>query len=111
LKYAQLTDLRYKHQLFTRPYIGAYMGAGQGTFDKLQENKVHYGIGARVNKACNLPGISIDRFECLPEFGNPQRVQHIVEPWIRGGDSTRDHVRRVNYQAMLKHKEAKKSIF
>jgi hypothetical protein len=104
LQQAQLTDMGYKHQLFARPYIGAYMGAGQATLDRSQENKVHYGVGARVPKSCNLPGVSIDRFECLPEYGNPQRVQHVVEPWIRGGDNTRDHVRRVNYQAMLNHK-------
>lgn len=111
LQHALLTDQRYKNQLFVRPYMGAYMGAGQGTFNKQKENELHYGVGARVSKSCNLPGVSIDRFECLPEFGNPQRVQHVVEPWIRGGDNTRDYVRRINYQAMLKHKNAKKEIF
>ena len=40
----------------------------------------------------------------LPCFGNPQRVEHVVEPspdiggWIRGGDNTRDLVRRINYK-------------
>lgn len=111
LQHAPLTDPRYKHQLYARPYMGAYMGAGQGALDKIEENKLHYGMSARHAKSCNLPGVSIDRFECLPEFGNPQRVQHVVEPWIRGGDNTRDHVRRVNYQAMLQHKANKKNIW
>ena len=39
----------------------------------------------------------------LPCYGNPQRVEHIVEPpvriggWIRGGEPTRDIVRKINY--------------
>jgi hypothetical protein len=49
-------------------------------------------------------GKSTYRFQCPPEFGNPQRIEHIEPPpipvggWIRGGDNTRDYVRRVDFQ-------------
>ena len=56
-------------------------------------------------KPCEVTrGTTFYRYQCLPEFGNPQRVQHIIQPpveiggWIRGGDNTRDYVRRVDYQ-------------
>jgi len=107
LTFSQLTDPRLIHQLFSRPYLGAYMGAGQNTANyKNTESELIHGLDTRggPRKACDvLAGVSIDRFECLPEYGNPQRVQHVVEPWIRGGDNTRDHVRRVNYALRLKN--------
>lgn len=109
LRKAKLTDERYIHQLWTRPYLGAYMGAGQSSLgNKDTESELIMGLDTRggPRRACDvLSGVSIDRFECLPEYGNPQRVQHIVEPWIRGGDNTRDYVRRVNYEAKMRNKK------
>lgn len=102
LRFSALTNKRYLHQLFTRPYLGSYMGAGQASLNnKDLETELIYGLDTRggPRKACDvLAGVSINRFDCLPEFGNPQRVQHIIEPWVRGGDNTRDYVRRINYQ-------------
>lgn len=102
LRYSMLTNKRYIHQLFTRPYLGSFEGAGQSSLsNKDVESQLFYGLDTRggPRKACDvLAGVSIDRFECLPEYGNPQRVQHVVEPWVRGGDHTRDYVRRVNYE-------------
>ena len=102
LRYSSLTDKRYIHQLFTRPYLGSFQGAGQRSLDnKNLESELIYGLDTRgvPRKACDVTaGVSIDRFWCLPDYGNPQRVQHVVEPWIRGGDHTRDYVRRVNYE-------------
>lgn len=103
VRHGMLTDKRYIHQLWTRPYLGSYMGAGQRSLNnKDLESELIYGLDTRggPRRACDvLAGVSIDRFQCLPEFGNPQRVQHVVEPWIRGGENTRDYVRRVNYEA------------
>jgi hypothetical protein len=103
LRFAPLTDPRLLHPLFARPYLGSYMGAGQRSLgNKDLETELTYGLDTRggPRRACDvLSGVSIDRFQCLPEHGNPQRVQHVVEPWIRGGDNTRDYVRRVNYEA------------
>lgn len=110
----KLTDPRLIHQLCTRPYRGAYKGAGQNSScGKDIESQLIHGLDTRggPRKACDaLAGVSIDRFHCLPEYGNPQRVQHVVEPWIRGGDNTRDHVRRVNYERRLKNAQNSKLI-
>lgn len=111
LRHAELTDKRFIDQLFTRPYLGSFMGAGTGPTDVTVESNLIHGHTTRAytNRACDvLSGVSIDRFESLPEFGNPQRVQHIVEPWTRGGTHTRDMVRRVNYDARCANKKNNK---
>lgn len=114
LRYADLTDKRYIHQLMTRPYLGAYMGAGQNSQNnKDVESELIQGLDTRggAQRSCDvLAGVSIDRFECLPEYGNPQRVQHIVEPWTRGGENTRDYVRRINYEAKCLNSQNNKLI-
>ena len=105
LYHASLTNQRNINQLLHRPYLGAYIGAGQNTSNNKDiESELINGLDTRggPRRACDvLSGVSIDRFECLPEYGNPQRVQHIVPTWIRGGDNTRDYVRRVNYEAKM----------
>lgn len=102
LRFAPLTNRRYINQLFTRPYAGSFQGAGQRSLNnKDVESQLIHGLDTRgwtLRSGDSLAGVSIDRFETLPEYGNPQRVQHVVEPWIRGGDNTRDYVRRVNYE-------------
>jgi hypothetical protein len=107
LIHSNITNPRLKKQLLTRPYLGAYLGAGQSTSNQKDlETELIYGLDTRggPRRACDvLSGVSINRFECLPEFGNPQRVKHIVPVWIRGGDNTRDYVRRVNYEAKMKN--------
>src|SRR3989344_1384982 len=93
LHYSALTDQRYRHQLFTRPYAGAFMGAGQRSIDnKDLETELFCGYDTRgyPRRACDvLSGVSIDRFESLPDYGNPQKVEHIIEKGVRGGESTR----------------------
>lgn len=104
LRYAPLTNPHMIHQLFTRPYAGAFMGAGQNALgQKDLETQLIYGLDTRggPRRACDvLAGVSIDAapWQCLPDYGNPQRVEHVVEPWVRGGDHTRDYVRRVSYE-------------
>lgn len=114
LIHAPLTDPRVINQVFTRPYLGSYEGAGRSSRGhKDIESQLFHGLDTRggPRKACDvLAGVSIDRFECLPEYGNPQRVQHVVEPWIRGGDNTRDYVRRINYESRLKNADNNKTI-
>lgn len=108
-RYNELTDKRYIDQLFTRPYLGAYMGAGKNSFDKDTETDLIYGHNTRSDprRACDvLSGVSIDRFWALPEYGNPQRVQHIIPTaWVRGGEHTRDFVRRVDYERRCLNKK------
>lgn len=112
LSRAPLTDQRYINQLFTRPYAGTgYQGAGSNTWNhKNTESRLIMGEDTRggPRRACDvLAGVSINAhpWQSLPEFGNPQREQHIIEPWTRGGEPTRDYVRRVNYNKRLANQQ------
>jgi len=99
-RYAPLTNQGEIHQLFTRPYQTVpYMGAGQNSgCNKDLESRLIYSEATSTNKPCQaVSEATIDRFQCLPDYGNPQRVVHTIEPWVRGGTNTRDYVRRVNY--------------
>jgi len=94
------TNAREKFQLLTRPYLGYYMGPGtqSNEFTDL-ETALFQGVGTNLReKACQpSQGSTTTRFVCLPEFGNPQRVERIIYPFTRGGEPTRDYVRRVDY--------------
>jgi hypothetical protein len=109
LRYADLTNRREIYQLKTRPYSTVpYMGVGSRSLNnKDVESELTMGLNTQlVKKACQpTSGVSIDRFWSLPDYGNPQRVQHTVEPWIRGGENTRDYVRRVNYERQCLNKK------
>jgi|694.fasta_scaffold00943_21 hypothetical protein len=96
LQQSALTQFRQNKQLFSRPYLGAYMGVGQNTANnKDLESELLTGEIAKISRANNLAGITIDRFSYLPECNYPQRVQHIIHPTVvRGGEATRDFVRR-----------------
>ena len=50
------------------------------------------------------------RFNYLPSCGNPQKVKHVVEPWVRGGEHTRDYVRRVDFVRKCLNKKNNKII-
>lgn len=114
LRYADLSNKRYIQQLFTRPYKGAYIGAGQNTDEhKDLETKLFTGLDTRsyARRACDvLSEVSINRFECLPSYGNPQRVKHIVPIWVRGGEHTRDMVRRIDYKRRLENMKTDKIV-
>ncbi len=115
LRYGPLTNLKNIFQLYTRPYLGNYMGAGQPSEGlKDIESELIMGLDTRgvPRRACDvLSEVSINRFDSLPEFGNPQKVEHVVEPWIRGGDGTRDYVRRVNYENQFLNGKLKKDLW
>jgi len=106
LRYAELTDPNLINQLYTRPYVGCYKGAGQRALTKnVLETHLLTGIDTRIRPACDvLADAYVDRFQYLPEYGNPQRVKHVIPAWHWGGTNTRDYVRRINY---IKHCEKK----
>jgi hypothetical protein len=114
LRNSRLTNKRFIHQLQTRPIRGAFKGAGSGSLcHKDIESKLIMGEDTRgqVLKSRDvLAGVTIDRFHILPNYGNPQRVKHIIEPWVRGGDNTRDHIRQINYTSKLKNKRTSKIV-
>lgn len=104
---SELNNLRYRNQLYTRPYAGFYCGPGQPSLDQKDlESTLQQGLLTNLRqKPCEASrGKSMYRFTHLPEFGNPQREEHVVVPpehlggWIRGGAPTRDYVRRIDYQ-------------
>ena len=108
LRVGTMTNGGEIYQLFTRPYLGAYQGAGTNCGAGVQkdiESRLLFGTPTTTYKPCEpLSEVTINRFDCLPSFGNPQRVQHIVEPWVRGGEASRDYVRRVSYDKFCTNK-------
>jgi len=117
LVHPPLTNLRTINQLFTRPYVGNYQGPGRhskcpNTMDT--ESRLWQGDFDPHIKSCGRTGgldITTYALNYLPCFGNPQRVDRVVEPvpdvggWIRGGENTRDFVRRVDYRRRCLNKE------
>lgn len=100
-RYAPLTNLKSVQQLYTRPYVSqGYRGAGSNNLDQKDlESALLQGNTTTNYKACeNTSGVYIDRFEYLPEYGSPQKVVHIIQPWTRGGILSRELVRRLSYE-------------
>jgi len=112
-----LTNLRTINQLYTRPYLGNYQGPGRHSTNadlSEVESRLWQGEYDPHLGSCGRTGgldITTYGFNYLPCFGNPQRVNHVVEPipevggWIRGGEHTRDLVRRVDYRRRCLNKE------
>lgn len=104
LTFSWLTNQRQINQLYTRPYLGWYEGAGQPPTDPdivdMETSLIQSDL-TKFKSNCNRSKeTSQYRFNCLPEYGNPQRVEHIIEPWVRGGIQTRDHIRRVHRKCL-----------
>jgi len=97
---SELTNPRLIHQHQTRTFLGSYRGAGQqGLGEELSLVQSDLRVGQFQTKAnfCNPAreaNIQEYNLEYLPKFGNPQRVDRVVEPWTRGGEPTRDFARR-----------------
>lgn len=105
MRFAALTNPRLIHQLFARPFGGSFRGPGQPSLgNKDLESELLAGHQMRTHKSVQPTAeATIDRFIPLPEYGNPQRVWHVVEPWTRGGEHTRDYVRRVDWERRCGH--------
>jgi hypothetical protein len=102
LRSAPLTNPRVINQLFTPPYLTVpYMGPGRDSLNnKDLESELLQGMEDTHFNACgNLSEITIDRFQCLPNFiAAVQDPIHIIPTWwVNGGMPTRDLVRSVNY--------------
>ena len=105
---AELTNMRHRNQVFHPSVCGILLWTvGMPSLDKKDlESALQQGLLTNLEQsACeSYRGKSFYRYNDLPEFGNPQRLQHIQEPpvavggWIRGGSATRDYVRRVDYK-------------
>jgi len=100
LRLAPPTNYGQIQQLYRAPYTTVpYMGAGSAPTANIGlESELMQGMTNTTFKSCEpTSGVTINRFQCLPDFGNPQKVERIVPVWVRGGENTRDFVRRVNY--------------
>ena len=107
LFFAELTNLRHHNQLFARPYAGFFCGPGMRSIGhKDLESTLQQSLLTNLRqKPCEASrGKSMYRFQALPDFGNPQRIEVIEPPpthlggWTRGGLPSRDLVRRIDYQ-------------
>ena len=96
LFHSDITQYKQHKQLFARPYYGQYKGPGQPNSDnKNIESLLYQGNRTKISKSNNLAGVTIDRFSYLPVCFFPQKVENIIMNGIvRGGDATRDFVRR-----------------
>jgi len=98
-----LTRDRCRVQLFSRIFTGC-PNLKPGVADAGEELKITQG-----QSSTNLEGVT---YSCkravmekqtanftplIPCVAEIQKEEHIVEPWIRGGDSTRDFVRRQEF--------------
>lgn len=115
LRYADLTNKGEIYNLYTRAYTQVpYMGAGSNSTSpdiRVLESIIQQGQYAPTFKSCErTSGITYNRMQCLPDYGNPQRVKHVIEPWVRGGEVTRDYVRRVNYEKACLNKQNNKLL-
>jgi hypothetical protein len=100
LRFSPLTNQGEIYQLLTRPYVSVpYMGAGQNNSCLRDvESRLIFGDSTTTYKPCEpLSEVTVDRFQCLPDYGNPQRVEHVIPRFLWGGENTRDYVRRVTY--------------
>lgn len=105
LRYADLTNKGEIYELYTRSYKQVpYMGAGSNSTDpdlRVLESQILQGHATTNDKPCErTSGITYNRMHHLPDYGNPQRLVHVLEDlfWVRPGENTRDYVRRVNYE-------------
>ena len=108
LRNGTMTNKRYINQLNARPFMGpANQSAGRNNASKNPDlsSQMRHGVSTTTYKPTEkTSGVSIDRFNCLPEFGNPQRVEHVIENWVRGGEHTRDVIRRQDHAARIRSK-------
>lgn len=107
IMFPESSNLRNINQLYTRPYVGFFCGAGMRAIGhKDTESALHQGVLTNLrDKSCQTATMkTIHRFTPLPDYGNPQKIEHIIQPsprqggWVRGGIHTRDYVRQIDYQ-------------
>lgn len=97
---SQLTRDRCRIQLFSRIFQGC-PNLKPGVVDPDQEMPILQGTGSSTLDGTVYPckktitELETKHFEplvdCVKEV---QKPEHIVEPWVRGGDDTRSYVRR-----------------
>ena len=109
------TNPKIKKQLFRNPYMTTPFVGKFVKFDERSKVPAVTNIGSRLQmgeairekKPCqpksdtkytDIDGLPFPRWEDLHSWVNPQVVQHIVTPWIWGGEDTRSFTKAVSYE-------------
>jgi hypothetical protein len=97
---SQLTRDRCRVQLFSRIFQGC-PNLKPGVVNPDQEMPLIQGTGSTTYEGVSFPckktitEITTKQFDPLTECAKEvQKSEHIVEPWVRGGDDTRNYVKR-----------------
>jgi len=96
---SKITHGKCKNQLSTRLFTSG-PDLSVGGFEPLLESRITQGENTSLDKPCeSYRGKGFDTMtpmlSCLAsEVQNPD---HIVPIWVRGGESTRDHVKQKNF--------------
>lgn len=97
---AQLTRDRCRIQLFSRIFQGC-PNLKPGVVNPDQEMPLVQGTGSSTYEGVKYPckktitELTTKQFAPLTECAKEvQKPEHIVEPWVRGGDDTRNYVKR-----------------
>ena len=94
-----MTHGKCKNQLNTRLFK-AGPDLSQGGFHSVVESRLTQGESTGQKKSCEVTsGKGFDVFTpmipCLKD--SIQDVNHIVQPWVRGGEHTRDHIKQKRF--------------
>lgn len=102
---AQMTRDKCRIQLFTRVFQGC-PNLKPGVADPDVEMPIQQGLSSGTLEGVQYPckralmemqhSKFIPLIDCMKDVQNPD---HLVEPWVRGGDPTRDFVKRQEFLA------------
>ena len=110
LRHGHATNKRYINQVSHRSHIAhATQSAGiinNGSINPDLSSDMRYGKATTTFKPVERTFWSpICRFDILPEFGNPQRLEHVMQPWGGvTGEATRVTIRRMDHESRMKSK-------
>jgi len=110
LRVGHATNKRYINQHSVRSHLApATQSAGiinNGSVNPDLSSDMRYGRATTTFKPIERTFWSpICRFDILPEFGNPQRVEHVMQPWGGvTGEATRVTIRRMDHESRMRSK-------
>lgn len=112
LQHSKQTNPRLIHQLGPRPYLGGFEGPGSGPPPShIDVESDLRGRSTYISRSVRPPKAAMNRFIPLPEYGNPQRIQHIIPTdRVRGGANTRDIVRQLSFSERAKYASLTRGI-
>lgn len=110
LRHGHATSKRYINQHNVRSHVApATQSAGiinNTSINPDLSSDMRYGKATTTFKPNERTYWSpICRFDILPEYGNPQRVEHVMQPWGGvTGEATRVTIRRMDHESRMRSK-------